>query len=407
MHAPGWWPTRTRPAPERQVRAAERGRVDAEADELARVVAAHADPGAVAASPTVRRIVAGATPFRPYGRPNGPLAVGSPFRTGFSGAVGVAAVVLLLLAAQKAQTVLVLVLVSAFLAVSLDPLVALGLRLGLRRGPAVAVVSLRLLAVVAGFVAAAVPAVTTEVAELSRQAPQQLAELRGQSGPVGAAARAFRAPSGSEVARVLAGGALDVGLQVVTATFNVVTVLVLTVYLLAAKPSVERAGLRLVPRSRRARVGLLTEAVLARVGRYMLGNLVTSAIAGVATALFLLWLGVPYPLFLGLLVALFDLVPIVGAPLAGLVIAVVALTVSVPTALASAAFTAAFRLLEDYLISPRVMRRAVEVPGVVTVVAVLLGGSLLGVVGALLAIPVAAGAQLLLDEVVVPRQDAA
>lgn len=376
-----------------------------EADQLAKLVGDVAEPEAVIEEPAVRRIVAAATPERPYGRASRAGVMNAPFRIAVSASFGVLAVLALLEAARQARDVLILVLVAAFLAVSLDPAVGALTRRGLRRSAAVALVSLVLLCAVAGFLAAAVPAVAYESAELTRRAPEQLQQLRNQSGPIGDLARSWHPPSGSEVARVLAGGALDLGLKVLNGVARVLTVLVLAVYLLAALPQIQRTGLRLVPRSRRARTGLLAEEMLRRVGGYMLGNLLTSGIAGLGTFLFLLAVGVPYPLFLGLLVALFDLVPIVGAPAAGVVVALVALTVSVPIALASVAFTAGFRLLEDYLISPRIMRRTVEVPGVVTIVAVLLGGALLGIVGALLAIPAAAAVQLLVEEVVVPVQD--
>lgn len=158
--------------------------------------------------------------------------------------------------------------------------------------------------------------------------------------------------------------------------------LVLTVYLLAALPQLQRDALRMVPRSRRARAGLLTEERLRRVSGYMARNLITSIVAGAGAAVLLLVAGVPYPLFLAVTVAVADLVPIVGAPAAGAFIALVALNVSLPVALACVAFTALFRLLEEYLLSPRVMRRTVQVSGVATVVAVLVGRALLGIVSA-------------------------
>ncbi len=391
---------RARPAPHAEVVALE-----AESEALAALVAGTAHPLSVVAEPEVRRIVAAATPARPYGRPAPRTGPPGPFRTAVEAAAGVAVVVGLLTTARHAAGVLVLLLVALFLAVSLDPAVRALERRGLRRPAAVALVAVLLLAAVAAFVAAAVPAVAHEAAELSRQAPAQVRGLRARPGPIGRLARSYHPPTGSDAARVLAGGALDLGIKVLSAVTRLVTVLVLTVYLLAGLPQIQRTTLRMVPRSRRARTGLLAEEMLRRVGGYMAGNLITSIIAGAGTTVFLLVVGVPYPLFLGLLVAVADLIPIVGAPAAGAVVALVALTVSVPVALLSIAFTAAFRLLEDYLVTPHIMRRTVEVPGVVTVVAVLVGGALLGIVGALLAIPVAAALQLLLQEVVHPAQD--
>src|SRR5216684_4799961 len=108
---------------------------------------------------------------------------------------------------------------------------------------------------------------------------------------------------------------------------------------------------------------------------------------------------IPYPLLLGILVALLDLIPVIGSTVGGAIVSLVALTVSLPVAIGTRAFYIAYRLAEDYLIVPRIMGRTVEVPAVVTVVAVLLGGALMGLIGALVAIPAAAALRLLLNEV--------
>jgi predicted PurR-regulated permease PerM len=125
----------------------------------------------------------------------------------------------------------------------------------------------------------------------------------------------------------------------------------------------------------------------------------------VATALWLTAFNVPYPLLLGIFVGLLDLVPVVGSTIAGVVVAAVALAVSLPVCIATAVFFVVFRLAEDYLLVPKIIGRAVKVPAVITVVAVLFGGALLGIVGALVAIPVAAAIQLLTQEILYPRLD--
>lgn len=127
-----------------------------------------------------------------------------------------------------------------------------------------------------------------------------------------------------------------------------------------------------------------------------------SVIAGTATAIWLLAFNVPYALFLGVFVALFDLVPVVGSTIAGIVVAAVALTVSLPVCIATVIFFVAFRLAEDYLLVPRIIGRTVKIPALTTVVAVLIGGTLLGIVGALVAIPIAAAIHLLVEETVFP-----
>ena len=115
--------------------------------------------------------------------------------------------------------------------------------------------------------------------------------------------------------------------------------------------------------------------------------------------------GIPYPALLGLLVAILDLIPVVGSTVGGFIVTLVALTVSLPIAIYTLAFYIFYRLAEDYLIVPRVMGRTVELPAVVSLVSVLLGGVLLGIVGALVAIPVAAGVRVILNEITFPRMD--
>ena len=137
----------------------------------------------------------------------------------------------------------------------------------------------------------------------------------------------------------------------------------------------------------------------------MLGNFITSVIAGLGTYIWLLAWGVPYPLLLGMFVAILDLIPVIGSTIGGIVVSLVALTVSLPVALATLAFYIGYRLAEDYLIVPRIMGRTVQLPAIVSLVAVLIGGVLLGIVGALVAIPVAAAIRLLLHEVAIRRLD--
>ncbi len=179
----------------------------------------------------------------------------------------------------------------------------------------------------------------------------------------------------------------------------------LTVYFLVDMPRIRTNLYRLVPHTRRPRAILIGDEVFAKVGAYVLGNVLISVIAGAATFLWLMAFDVPYPLLLGIFVALLDLVPVVGSTIAGVVVAAVALTVSLPICIATIVFFVVFRLLEDYLLVPRIIGSAVKVPALITVVAVLIGGALLGIVGALVAIPIAAALLLLTQEVLYPRLD--
>jgi predicted PurR-regulated permease PerM len=197
---------------------------------------------------------------------------------------------------------------------------------------------------------------------------------------------------------------LGAGKALVDGVIAVVTVLVLTLYLMAALPSVKGACYKLVPQQRRARVVFLGEEISRRVGGYVLGQIAVATINGVLTWTMLMILGLPFPTVLAVLAALLALVPIVGTIVGGVIIVLVALSAGWVTAAIALGYYIAYHVFEAYVLSPRIMHRAVDVPALVTIVAVLAGGTLLGVVGALIAIPVAAGLSLIYEQVIVPRQ---
>ncbi|MFD9794282.1 AI-2E family transporter [Streptomyces sp. NPDC059070] len=306
---------------------------------------------------------------------------------------------------------LTLFLLAAFIAIALEPVVVWLTRHGLRRGWAVAVVLVALVGLFAGFLALVVPPVADEINALVKAVPGWLRELHDRNSALGRFEDRYHVVEkakqqfSSGGAGGLAGGLLGAGRMVIGAVTSAAVVIVVTVYTMAFLPSLKRFCLRFVAARKRPHARAVTEEVLARVGRYMLGNVLTSVIAGLATFIWCIALGIPYPAALGVFIALMDLIPIVGTTIGGVVVSLVALSVSLPVALATAGFYVGFRLAEDYLIVPRVMRFAVDVHPLVTVVGVLIGGALLGVVGALVAIPAAVAIGLILDEHVFARTD--
>jgi predicted PurR-regulated permease PerM len=266
---------------------------------------------------------------------------------------------------------------------------------------------------VIGVFAVIIPPIVAQVEQLSRAIPGLIQELQDRSSTLGRLNARYHvldsiksqfSPGGGGLPL---GGVLNIGLAVFGTLTATVTVLVLTVYFLANLPAIRRVLYRTVPASRRDRVRDLGDEISARVGGYVLGNLLTSVIAGLGTFVFLEIVHVPYAVALGVLVAVLDLIPVVGSTIGGVLVTLVALSVSTTVAIASLVFYIVYRLLEDYLLVPRVMDRAVDVPPVLTIVALLIGGALLGIVGAFLAIPAAAAAQLIVTRVVWPRLDAA
>ncbi len=347
------------------------------------------------------------------GTPGPPVSRRSPFMIGLLGAAGVGVMWELGHLLIDASSVIALIGLALFLAIGLEPAVRWLMRVRMPRVAAVALVAVAVVGVFVGFLAAAIPPLVGQVESFINHLPSYAAQIRDHSGTLGKLDARFHiqqrlsdltsSPSGDK----LTTGLLGAGRFVLNATASALTVMVLTVYLLADLPRIRRLVYRLTPASRRARVILIGDEVADKVGWYVLGNLLTSLIAGAGTLAWLLVFHVPYPFVLSLMVAVLDLIPIVGSTVAGIIVSLVALTVSLPVAIATAIFYTAYRLLEDYLIVSRVIGRAVAVPATVTIVAVLVGGAVLGLLGALVAIPVAAAIDILLRETVFPRLDRA
>jgi len=259
-------------------------------------------------------------------------------------------------------------------------------------------------------VAAAIPPLAQQASQLIDQAPHYVQQAQDHSSLIGRLNDRFHLQQRITNAANGSGGSVledlvSAGTAIAGAITDMLVVIVLTVYFLVEMPRIRTTLYRLIPHTRRPRAILIGDEVFAKVGAYVLGNVLISVIAAVGTFAWLYAFGVPYPLLLGIFVGLFDLIPVVGSTIAGVVVAAVALTVSLPVCIATIVFFIAFRLGEDYLLVPKIIGRVVKVPALTTVVAVLIGGALLGIVGALVAIPIAAALQLLTQEVLYPRLD--
>jgi len=344
------------------------------------------------------------------GTPGRPVNRRSPFMIGLTGALGVAVAYGLIELVIRARSVLILIGLAMFIAVGLDPIVGWLVRHRMPRWAAVITVIVCGLAIMAGFLAAAIPPLASEATALAHQIPHYMHTLQDRNSQLGRINVKYHVQqhlTGLVTSRggSLVGGVLGAGALVLSTASAIVAIMVLSVYFLAGLPQIKMFAYRLVPHSRRPRVILIGDEIFAKVGGYVLGNFITSVIAGLGTYVWLLAWGVPYPLLLGMFVAILDLIPVIGSTIGGIVVSLVALTVSLPVALATLAFYIGYRLAEDYLIVPRIMGRTVELPAIVSLVAVLIGGVLLGIVGALVAIPVAAAIRLLLHEIAIRRLD--
>jgi predicted PurR-regulated permease PerM len=346
-----------------------------------------------------------------FGSPGRPLRRDSPFMLGFLGALGVLLALGIVHALAQARSVIILIVVALFLAVGLNPIVEALTRRGMRRGLAIAIVFIAVIGVFVGFGFAVLPPVIEQTNAFVKQLPGYLADLRGNptlrdfDNHYHVIEKAQTYVAAPDLGQRVFGGLLGVGRIVLNTAFSVFSVLIMTLYFLAALPSMKRQAYQLVPRSRRQRVTLLTDEILVRIGGFVSGALAVAFIAATSSYIFLRIADLPYPLALAVFVGLLDLVPLVGATAAAVVVSTLGFIESIGTGIACIVFYVVYQQVENYLIYPRIMRRAVDVPAPVTVVAVLVGGALLGATGALLAIPIAAAALLVIREVAIPRMD--
>lgn len=308
------------------------------------------------------------------------------------------------------------IVVSMILALGLEPLVARLTRHGLRRGLAVLVVFLGLLAVFATLGWLVVPTVASQTADVIRETPDYLDRLQHSSLAMHLNARWHITDkikndlqqhvfTQSTVTSVF-GGVFGATKAVLHGIISVLSVLVLTLYFLAAMPSVKTTIYQAVPRSRRPRVVFLGEEIASRVGGYVLGQVCIATLNGLLSFVILRLLGLPFPALLAIIVGLLALVPVIGTPVGGVIVTLVALTAGWGEALIVLAYYVLYHVIEAYVVGPRIMRRTVEIPPVLSIVAILAGETLLGVIGALLAIPLAAALLLIYQQVIVPRQQA-
>jgi predicted PurR-regulated permease PerM len=340
------------------------------------------------------------------------VSTAAVFRWATMGTLGVLTVLLAAYSVYTVRSVLVLVLLALFLAVSLDPAVRWLVRRGLRRATAVTIISVVVVLVVAGFVWSVVPAIVDQTGKLLANLPDYLRTLSDESKVVREVTdrydltdRLSALVAGTPAK--LAGGAVGIVRGFIATAASTITVLVLTMYFMADLPRIRQGLPRLFP-SRRNRVAEITDVVVEKVGGYMIGNLTISVIAGAAAFVCLLLVRVPFALPLAAAVAIADLIPMIGATLGAVLCLVVSLfTVGIwPRTVIVLLFFILYQQAENYLIAPRVLRNTVNMPAVAVLLVALIGGSLFGLVGAIMAIPVAAAVKVLMSPKVTALEQA-
>ncbi|MBF4606730.1 AI-2E family transporter [Curtobacterium sp. VKM Ac-1393] len=341
------------------------------------------------------------------------------FRIGFMGAIGVLVALLAGTIIGELSTVLVYIGVALFLALGIDPLVSFLERI-IPRWAAITIVVVGVLGVFAGVVFAVVPILVEQATNLIQNFPEVVDDISKQQWVQDLSkqfAGSFDIDHALESVQSfvenpgnllsVGGGILAVGSGILSGVTGVLIVLILMLYFLASMRGMKRAAYRFVPASRRENFIDVSEQITQAVGRYVVGQVSQALINGILSLVFLLIIGAPLPVLLASFAFLGSLIPLVGTLSAAVVISLLCLFASPATALAAAIYYLVYMQVEAYIISPRIMSRAVQVPGALVVIAAVAGGTIGGVLGALVALPVAASVIIIVQKVIYPRQELA
>lgn len=349
------------------------------------------------------------------------MKVHNPFRVAFIATLGVGLGMLLINSVTTLSTILLYVGTALFLSLGLDPIISWMERRRLPRWAAVLITILLVLALFAGVVLMVVPLIAGQISQLVETVTEIVQKNTWQSDLRGWLTVTFPDLNVDEVFGFVDGwlqsldfgsigeGVLAVGASILSSLTGAFIVLILTIYFTASTPSLKAAVYSLVPASRRARFIDLSEQITDSVGYYVMGQVAMGLINGILSAIFLTIIQAPFPAVLAVIAFFFSLIPLVGTLTGSTIIVLICLIPglgSPTTALVAAIYYLVYMQLEAYVISPRIMNRAVSVPGAIVVIAALAGGSLLGLLGALVAIPVAASILILYRQVLIPRQNA-
>lgn len=345
------------------------------------------------------------------------------FRIGLVGTLGVGVGLLVLNSISNLSTVITYIIGAVFLSLGLDPVVSLLERRGLKRPLALTAVMLAVLALVAGLLWAVIPLLVSEITRLVSEIPATVTRLQDtrwintvqqnlpwidiQAVINGAAAQVQNFFNNPNTPTQIAGGVFGALASVGSGLVSALIVTILTLYFTASLRQIKRGLLGLVPASRRQRVDQLSGEIAGSVGRYVIGQLTVATTNAVLSFIYLSIIRAPFPAVLAVIAFLFALIPLVGTFAGSLLITLLTLLLASPgAALAALIYYLIYMQVEAYVVSPNVMKRTVKVPGLVGMIAALIGGSLLGILGALIALPCAAAVMLIAREVIVPRQDA-
>ncbi len=344
----------------------------------------------------------------------------NPFRIGLLGGLGVVVAIALGQAVAELATVLTYVGAAIFLALGLDPLISWLETRGFPRWLAILTALVGVLGLLTGLVLAVTPLIARQVNNLIQQIPD-LIEIFTDGTALQWVNNTFPwlpaedlrdqalewAASGDNITSIF-GGVLQTAGAIANGVFGGIVVLILTIYFTASLNNLKRNVYQLVPASRRERFVDIAEQVAQAVGRWVVGDVTLALTNGILSFVFLSIIRAEYPALFAFIAFLFSLVPLVGTITGSFVIVLAQWILnpeSPPTVITAAIYYLVYMQVEAYVLAPRIMNRAVRVPGVLVIIAALIGGTLLGILGALVAIPVAAAVLIVVRQVLVPRQN--
>jgi predicted PurR-regulated permease PerM len=318
-------------------------------------------------------------------------------------------------ALASASQVFVLIVIALFLAMGLNPAVEAIRKRGLSRISAVAIIFVSVLLAVILFGALIVPPLISQGTNLIEIAPSLLSQLKDNPsianinenyGIIDTLEKRLSSVTSDGTLLFSAfGGVVGVGKTVLSGTFTALTILVLTLYFITSLNQMTELSLKLIPSSRRPRVALLTDAIIARVGAFVGSQVLISSLAAIFLTIFGVILGLPSPVAIGVIIFVCGLVPRIGHFIGAAIFTILALTQSITIGIAAFVGYIIYVQIENYILTPKIMKRTLNLPGAVTIIAALIGTSLLGLVGGLLAVPIAASIILILEEVVIPKAE--
>jgi predicted PurR-regulated permease PerM len=339
------------------------------------------------------------------------------FRIGFMGGIGVLVALLAGALVSELSTVLVYIGLALFIALGLDPVVT-WLERYVPRWLSILIVVFVVIGIFVGILFAIVPVLVAQGTNLVQNTPgfiqdlsnqewvQDLGKQLGNSFDLDHALQSVQTfVENPNNLLSFGGGVLAVGAGIASGLSGALIVLILMLYFLASLRGMKRMAYRFVPASRRTNFAEVTEQITGSVGRYVVGQIAEAVLNGVLSLLVLWIIGAPLPVLLATFAFLGALVPLVGTLAAAVVICVICLFASPLTALVAAIYYLIYMQVEAYLIAPKIMARAVQVPGALVVIAAVAGGTIGGVLGALVAVPVAASVIIIVQQVIYPRQD--